>query len=63
MTFDHATCHNLRPFKMNNHNGWWILVSQKNSSKKFHNATCYILMNGWKMTTTWHYGCSYKGVA
>jgi hypothetical protein len=28
-TFDYAMCHDLKPFKMNNHNGWWISIFQK----------------------------------
>jgi hypothetical protein len=31
--FDYATCHNPRPFKMNNHNGRWISIFQKNHKK------------------------------
>jgi hypothetical protein len=34
-------------------------------SKNFHNATCQILINRWQnlMTSTWHHGCIYNGVA
>ncbi len=44
-TFDYATCHNLRPSKMNNHNGQWISILFFKSPKNPHSATCYILMN------------------
>jgi hypothetical protein len=38
--------------------------TKKKKSKKFHNATCQILMDEWELiTSTWHYGCSYSGVA
>ncbi len=39
--FDCVTCHNLKPSKMNNHNGWWTLTFQKKSSKFFHNVVCF----------------------
>jgi hypothetical protein len=42
--FDYAMCHNLRPYKMNNYNGWWKLILLK-KSKYPHNATCQILMD------------------
>jgi len=29
--FDYATCHNLRPYKMNNNNGWWRSIFQNNN--------------------------------
>jgi len=32
--FDYATCHNLRPSKMNNHNGQWISIFQKQNHQK-----------------------------
>jgi hypothetical protein len=33
-------------------------------SKKFHSATCQNSINGWQlMTSTWHHGCIYNGVA
>jgi hypothetical protein len=33
-------------------------------SKNLHSATCWILVDGWQlMTSTWHHGCSYNGVA
>jgi hypothetical protein len=47
---------------MNNPNGWWISIFQKKSPKYPHSAMCSILMNGWKMTLTWHYGCNHRGV-
>jgi hypothetical protein len=25
----YATCQNLRPYKMKNHNGWWKLIFEK----------------------------------
>ncbi len=31
-TFDYATCHNLRQYKMNNHNGWWRSIFQNNNN-------------------------------
>jgi len=32
--------------------------------KKSHSAMCQILINGWQsMTSTWHHGCNYNGVA
>jgi hypothetical protein len=40
VTFDCATCHNLRPLKMNNHNGRWISIFQKKSPKNLHDVTC-----------------------
>jgi hypothetical protein len=32
-TFDYAMYHNPKPSKMNNHNGWWISIFQKNQEK------------------------------
>jgi hypothetical protein len=62
---NYVTSHNLIPYKMNNHNGWWKLIFQKKtiSPKNSHNVTCQILMDWWKLTSTWCYHCSCKLVA
>jgi hypothetical protein len=61
-TYDCATYYNLRPSKMNNHNGWWISISFLKSPKNPHSDT--LNFDEWiKMTSTWHYGCSHRGVA
>ncbi len=39
-TSDCATCHNLRPSKMNNRNGLWISIFQKKKPKNPHSAMC-----------------------
>ncbi len=40
-TFDCVMCHNLKPYKMNNYNGWWrSIIQKKTSPKKPHSATC-----------------------
>jgi len=59
-----ATCHNKRPsltIIMNDGNQYF---EKKIMLKNLHNVTCQILINGWKsMTSTWHHGYSYNGVA
>jgi hypothetical protein len=33
-------------------------------TKNLHNSMCQILIDGWQsMTSTWHHGCNYNGVA
>ncbi len=55
---------NRKQYKMNNHNGWWRSMFQKTFTKKIlHNATCKILINQWKVTSTWHHQGSCKLVA
>jgi hypothetical protein len=49
---------------MNNHNEWWGSIFPKNiSPKNPQSATCQILMDWWKMTSTWHYYGNCKLVA
>ncbi len=36
-----VTCHNLKPFKVNNHNGHWILILQKSFTKT--SSYCHLL--------------------
>jgi len=49
---------------MNNHNGWWrsIFPKKKVSQKNPHSVICQILMDWWKVTSTWHYHCNCKSV-
>ncbi len=64
--FDYITCHNLKPYKMNNHNGWWrsIFQNQNNSHPENpHNITRQILMDWLKVMSTWYYHGSWKLVA
>ncbi len=39
--FDYAMCYNIKPFKMNNHNGRWTLIFQKKKTKK--SLYCHML--------------------
>jgi hypothetical protein len=48
-TFDYAMCHNLRPFKMNNHNGWSISIYFLNHQKIF----ILPLVKFWWMDEQW----------
>jgi hypothetical protein len=45
--FDYVMRHNVRPFKMNDHNGWPRSMFEKNefSSKIPHSATWWILVS------------------
>ncbi len=62
--FYYATCHNLGP-------SLTIIIDDGNQyiyiflkAKNLHNATCQILMDGWKLViSTWHYGYNCNGVA
>jgi hypothetical protein len=57
-----ATCHNIEPSIIIIDDGDQYL--KKNYSNFFHNATCQVWIDGWKLLTlAWHYGCSCNGIA
>jgi hypothetical protein len=62
---NYTTNHNLRPYKMNNHNGWWRSIFQKYifSPKNPHSAMCQFFYGLMKIMSTWRYHCIYKLVA
>jgi hypothetical protein len=61
-TFNYAMCHILKPYK-------WIIIMDgghsyfKKHPKNPHSATCWILMDWWRMMLAWHYHGSCKLVA
>jgi hypothetical protein len=58
-SFDCDMYHNLIPSKMNNPNGWWISIFQKNHQK----ILIVPCVKFWWMNEKWHYGCNHRGVA
>jgi hypothetical protein len=58
-------CHNLGPsLTITMEDGDQYFENFNFMSKKFHNAMCYIIIDGWQlMNSTWHHGCNYNGVA
>jgi hypothetical protein len=63
--FYYVTCHNFKPSSaIIVDGGDQYFHKKKFMSKKFHNATCHSLINGWQLITlTLHLGHNYNGVA
>jgi hypothetical protein len=59
-TFDCATCHNLKPSKMNNHNGRWISIFLKNPQKILIMPQVIFWWMDESDINTQCYGCSQK---
>jgi len=60
-----AMCHNHGPSLIIIMNDGDQYIEKKHfyTFKNLHNATCYILIDGWQsMTSTWHHGCNYNGI-
>jgi hypothetical protein len=65
-SFNCATCYNLKPsltIIINNVDQYFKNKNKNFTSKNPHNATCQILMNGWKVTLVWYYGYSCNELA